>query len=668
MSRTAVALRLDLARAIREIVIVPDDESVTQWADKYRKLPETSTRPGPYRSDVVPYARRWQNLLADPGVPFVVMCWGSQLTKSTCFENGIGFRIHRMPAPIIVVQPKIDAAEGWAKERFVPMVRATKVLRERVGLGRSSDSTLRYKKFPGGFLFVASAQSAAELAARSSTFILCDEVDRFEVIPGEGNPVEIVSKRTGAAEIATIALTSTPRELETSIIWPYLLGGTFELYHVPCPHCGAMQPLVWRDLPDDSDSDQLEEGDGASATLASKGRFRLVWDRGHPERAQYLCAHCDALIEERHKPEMLAAGEWIARQPDAPYPSSHLNSLYSPFGKSGWATLAREWESAQGKPADLQVFVNTRLAECWREVAEVLNQDVLVARADEQLPRGIVPAGGAVLTCGVDVQLNRLEVWVWAWGAGLESWPVTHEIIPGDPQEEPDDPSNPDTVWAKLDELLASQFELAVGGRLPIRVTLIDTGYATSQVYRFTKKRRTRQIFNVKGVGGAGMLLLGKPTLQGKERHILYPIGTDTAKNEFLRSQLPTTDIGPGFVHLPDWLTTDELAQFVAEKRVRRVHKGRIVRVWIPKRDDLPNEALDCRNYARGALELGPWLGTKVIKRLGEIAEELRVAGEAIKAKEAKDPADPPDPEAPEVPLEKRLRRPSRFWGGRQDD
>lgn len=664
MSLTTIAYWSIRAAAIDALCLVPEDESVTQWADRYRQLPETSTRPGPYRSDVVPYARRWQDLLADPGVPLVVMCWGSQLTKSTCFENGIGYRIHRMPAPIIVVQPKIDAAEGWAKERFMPMVRATRVLRDRVGLGRSSDSTLRYKKFPGGFLFVASAQSAAELAARSSTFILCDEVDRFEIIPGEGNPVEVVSKRTGAAEIATIALTSTPRELETSIIWPYLLGGTFELYHVPCPHCGAMQPLVWRDVPDEGDSDQLEEGDGASATLASKGRYRLVWERGHPERAQYLCAHCDTLIDEKHKPEMLAAGEWIARKPDAPYPSSHLNSLYSPFGRSGWGVLAKEWENAQGKPADLQVFVNTRLAECWREVAEVLNQDALVARADEQLPRGTVPAGGAVLTCGVDVQLNRLEVWVWAWGAGLESWPVVHEIIPGDPQDEPDDPSNTDTAWAKLDELLATQFPLAVGGRLSIKVTLIDTGYATSQVYRFTKKRRARQIFNVKGVGGAGLLLLGKPTLQGKERHILYPIGVDTAKNEFLRSQLPTTDVGPGFVHLPDWLTTDELAQFVAEKRVRRVQHGRIIRVWIPKRDDLPNEALDCRNYARAALELGPWLGAKVIGRLGAIAEELRIAGEKILEEEKKQAAESaPDPDAATEP--EASPRPPRTWMGR---
>jgi phage terminase large subunit GpA-like protein len=648
MSTTGVAVRRILAGAIRDLVLVPDDETVTEWADKYRRLPETSTRPGPYVSAVVPYARRWQDLLADPAVPMVVMCWGSQLTKSTCFENAIGYRIHRMPAPIIVVQPKIDAAEGWAKERFVPMVRATKVLRDRVRLGRSSDSTMRYKRFPGGFLFCASAQSAAELASRSSTFILCDEVDRFEVIPGEGNPVGIVSKRAGAAEIATIALTSTPREAETSIIWPYLEGGTYELYHVPCPHCGVKQPLVWRDLPE-QDGGELESAAGASATLASSGQYRLVWDRDHPERAQYLCAHCACVIDEKDKRDMLALGEWVARHPGAPYPSSHLNSLYSPFSKSGWGTLAAEWEAAHGKPQDLQVFVNTRLAELWRETAEVLNQDALVARANEPLEETVVPAGAAVLTAGVDVQLNRLEVWVWGWGANLESWPIAHTILAGDPQKEHDDKANPDNVWAKLDELLGAEWPLAVGGTLAIAVTLIDSGFATQQVYRYTKARRGRRVFASKGDGEAGKLLLGKPTLQGKERHILYPVGVTTAKNEFLRSQLPTREPGPGFVHLPDWLTTDELAQFVAEKRIRRVHKGRIVHTWVLKRDDLANEALDCRNYARAALELSPWLGTKVIARLGAIAEELRVKGEELRKTAEKTPGEgAPDPDASE--------------------
>lgn len=583
MRRTAAAVIHRLCEA-REIL------STTDWAARYRMLPETSTSPGQYDPAVVPYARRWQDLLADPTTSKVAMCWASQTTKSTVFENAIAYRVCRMPTPMVIVQPKIDAAEAWAKERFVPMILATPALRERVRLGRSSDSTLRYKRFPGGFLFVASAQSATELASRSAPFVLVDEADRMEIIPGEGNPVEIVARRQGAADIGMFAITSTPRDAETTIIWPYLEAGTYEFYHVPCPHCGYAQKLEWN---------------------------RLRWEKGEPETAHYVCCECAAVIEESDKPAMLAAGEWVPSNPGAPYPSSHLNALYSPFGKSRWSVLTGEWEACQGKPGDLQVFVNTRLAELWAETADVTTADALTQRL-EPLEEFVVPNGVGILTAGVDTQYNRLEVYVWGWGAALESWPIASVILPGDPQQE----IQSGGVWAELDQLLARTFRHVSGREVPIGATLVDSGFATTQVYNFTKRRAARRIYAAKGVGGEGVPIIGKPTLQRSDRVILYAVGTDAAKTEFLRSQIPTPQPGPGFVHLADWLTTEQCEQLVAEKRVRRVHRGRVIREWRKKKEDSENEALDCRVYARAALEV-QGLGSRVIASLGKRAAAL---------------------------------------------
>lgn len=562
------------------------------WAAKYRVLPETSTSPGPYDPSVVPYAKRWMDLLADPTVDLMALCWASQTTKSTILENGIAYRVVNMPSPMLIARPKIDDAEGWAKERFVPMVLSTPALRQRVKLGRSGESTLRYKPFPGGFLFVPSAQSASELASRSAPFVMCDEVDRFEILPEEGNPVDIIAKRQGAADVGLLVLTSTPLLADKSIIWPYLEGGTFEYYEVPCPFCAFQQPLVWKNL---------------------------KWERLRPETARYECVNCKELIEEAHKHEMLQAGLWVPSNPDGRYPSSHLNALYSPFRKSSWTVLADEWEQAQGKPEKLQTFVNTRLAECWQETAEVLDADSLTNRL-EPLEDSIVPDGVGALTVGADVQHNRIEVYVWGWGAGLESWLVHYALLTGDPEVEP---SEPGCVWQDLEQLLLRKFRHVSGQEVPITAALIDSGYATTKVYRFTRRRSARKIFSSKGVGGKGIPLLGKPTLQTKERVILYAVGTDTAKTEFLRSQLVSpAKAGAGVVHLPDWLTTDQCEQFVAEKRARRVHRGKIIYEWIPKRADAPNEALDCRVYARAALELQ---GAKAIAQLGAKAGELAV-------------------------------------------
>lgn len=615
------------AHSTRRICVVPEDISVTDWCARERILPETSASPGAYDPSVVPYARRWQDLGADPATGRMVLCWASQTTKSTVIENIIAFRIVHMPTPMVIVQPKIDAAEAWAKERFVPMVRSTPALRGRVRLGRSTDSTLRYKRFPGGFAFIASAQSATELASRSAPFIASDETDRMEMIPGEGNPVMIVDRRQGSSDIGLHIMTSTPRDAETTIIWPYLEAGTFELYFVPCPHCGQMQPLFWDGL-------RWDHGRPATAHYVCGGIGAPSRDKKLQEKAQSPVLEaffnsplaeldesgrtigCGAVIEEREKPEMLTRGEWRALNAGAGYPSSHLHGLYSPFAKSNWASLASEFDSARGKKADLQVVVNTRFAETWHETADVLSSDMITDRL-EPMEEGIVPAGVGVLTVGGDVQANRIELDVWGWGAGLESWLIASTVLVGDPADEA---SQPGGIWDLVDEALSRSFKHVSGREVPIAAALIDSGYQATQVYRFTHRRRARKIFASKGVGGEGLPILGKPTVQTKDRVVLYPIGVDAAKTQFLRSQLLQAEPGPGYVHFPDWLTTDQCKQYVSEKRVRRVQKGQLVWEWHKRSADEQNERLDCRNYARAALEL---FGARAIATIGARAAAL---------------------------------------------
>lgn len=586
--------------------------TVSEWAVRYRRLPETSTSPGPYDLDAVPYARRPMDCMGDPEVSRVVLCWAAQTTKSTCIENAFGYRIHRSPSPMVVVCPKIDAAESWAKERLTPMVIATPVLRERVRLGRSSDSTLRYKRFPGGFIFVASAQSATELASRSAPFVACDEVDRFEEIKGEGNPVEIVSRRQGAADVGMEILTSTPRDADATIIWPYLEGGTFELYHVPCPHCGEFQPLVWSGL---------------------------QFSKERPSEAVYACQHNGCVIEEREKPKMLLAGEWRATNPEGTYPSFHLNGLYSPFAKSSWGTLAHEWVRAQGKPGDLQVFINTRLAELWTDTDTRVHASELAAEGrQEPLEEGVVPEGVGLITLGVDVQANRIEARAWGWGEGLESWLLQRWVLLGDPSQEPDVPGS---IWASLDAVLATTFRHVSGQVVPIRAGLMDSGFATTQVYKYCDPRRKKPVrlfYASKGIPGARPVL-GKPSIQTTRRIPLYPVGVDGAKDEFIRSQILERSPGPGYVHLPQWAETQELEGLVSEERKRVGRRGasgfQIGYVW-RKRGDIPNEPLDCRIYARAAVELLP----NAAKSLGAWASDLAVPTDA--------PA--PAPEAADTP------------------
>lgn len=113
---------------------------------------------------------------------------------------------------------------------------------------------------------------------------------------------------------------------------------------------------------------------------------------------------------------MLPRGEW-RRDTDGDGRSIgfHLNSLYSPVGWLTWPELVRDYLQAQSAPARMQVFVNTKLAQTWRDNGEAPAWEPLYERRGGY-GVGEVPDGVHVLTAGADCQADRIEVEVVGWG------------------------------------------------------------------------------------------------------------------------------------------------------------------------------------------------------------------------------------------------------------
>jgi len=199
-----------------------------------------------------------------------------------------------------------------------------------------------------------------------------------------------------------------------------------------------------------------------------------------------------------------------------------------------------------------------------------------------------------LLTAGVDVQDDRLEVEVVGWGAGEESWQIEYHVLYGDP-------SSP-RLWAQLDEIILATYEHPIGEPMLIRATCVDSGgHHTRAVYNYAKTRAGHRVFAIKGVGGEGKPIVGRPSKNNVGKVPLYAIGVDTAK-ELHYARLRIDEVGPGYCHFQAKRDDEYFRQLTAEKQVIKYHKGYPTRTWVKTRTR--NEALDVRVYAIAAFHI----------------------------------------------------------------
>ena len=562
--------------------------SVSAWSDRYRILsPRGANEAGPWRTGRTPYLRELMDALS-PRHPAqrVVFMKGSQLGASESGCNWIGYVIHHAPGPMLAVQPTVELAKRFSQQRVDPLIAECPSLRAKVAPARSRDAgnTQLSKEFPGGILVMTGANSAVGLRSMPVRYLFLDEVDAYPPsADDEGDPVSLAEARTRTFSWRRkVFLASTPTIRGLSRIEREYEASDQRRFFVPCPHCGHQQFLLFE---------------------------RLRWQKGKPETAAYVCAGCERPIAEHHKTQMLEKGEWraTATSADPLTVGFHLSSLYSPVGWLSWERIARDWEAAQASEEAKRSFVNTVLGESWVETGEAPDWQRLWERR-EDWPIGTVPRGGLFLTAGADVQKDRIEVSVWAWGRGLESWLIDHVVIEGGPGEA--------ATWAQLSALLGETWPHVSGVRLGLARLGIDTGYEASAVYAWARRQGWGQVLPLKGVEGFNRSapVSGPTHVDATEGGVkirrgarLWIVAVATFKSEtyrFLRLAATTAEDDErhpaGYVHLPRGSDVEWVKQLVAEQLVTvKTRRGFTRLEWQKLRER--NEALDCRVYARAA-------------------------------------------------------------------
>ena len=145
-----------------------------------------------------------------------------------------------------------------------------------------------------------------------------------------------------------------------------------------------------------------------------------------------------------------------------------VSGLASPFVTFGERAEKVVIAKASGEPGKIKTALNTGFGELFApgggdapEIAEIKRLR-LPYKSDEW------PAGARLVTCGVDVQQDRLIYVIRAWGPKATSWRLeAREIF-----APAGTPTIDESVWTKLGDLLRTP----IHGH-PINLMCLDTGY-----------------------------------------------------------------------------------------------------------------------------------------------------------------------------------------------
>lgn len=610
---------------------------------------------GPYAGqswdlDTTPFWREPLDLLGpESPVNEVIVRKSAQVGYTQMLMAWLGTVADVAAAATLLVLPTIDTARNFNREKLTPTIEASPRLRSRIEDQRSraiDGSTTLHKRFPGGFLAITGANSGAGLRGKTVKFTARDEIDEWPAdLDGQGDPMEMVDARYMAfRDLGTWRNLegSTPTIDGISRIDRRYLAGDQRVYEVPCPHCGAYHPFTWE---------------------------QLSWNREPPHRTRHACPDCGALVEHHQKRSMLAGGRWRAQAAGPGKPASfHIDTISSPFVP--WDDVVAKYLACGDDAERLKGFHNLWLGRVYQVAGEAPEAERLYERRSDYAT-WTLPPGVLLLTAGVDVHKDRIELEVVGWGVGKTSWSIGYEIIEGD--------TNALSTWAALSEFAARSWADSEGRRRQLAMVAVDAGYRSDKVHAWAKQSGNRMA--VYGVPKNPLAPpVGTPSEQEvvnrgsrrkrRTRGVLWPVGQWRLKAEFygLLDQPGPSETGypPGWCFFPADYDLEHFRRLTSETLVTVQRRGgAITREW-QRRPNVRNEQLDCRVYAMAAAyRLG--VGQLTADQWAILAERMGVPAEPSQLAEMRaavaDPTAPAAPPASPPPPAPAARKPSGWLG-----
>jgi phage terminase large subunit GpA-like protein len=556
-----MASRIETARRRALAALIPPARlSLADWIENELRLPEdVSAIPG--RVTLWPFQREIADAIGDDSIARVTLVKPTRVGFTTLLTGALGSWVVNAPSPTLLLLPTESDCRDNVVSVIEPIFSASPALRGVLTseTDESGRNTLLSRRFPGGSLKVVASKAARNLRRHSARILMIDECDAMTV-GAEGNPIALAEQRTLSFPDRKIVIGSTPVLEETSNVLRSYAASDRRIFEVPCPECGAFSEILWA---------------------------HIKWETDQPETAAFECPHCKALIDEKHKHPMVALGAWRATRPEVQgHAGFKLNSLVSPLANASWGNLAAEFLRAKNDRADLQVFINTTLAEGWKEDVGEEVDEVEIAKRAQPFSLENIPETVLFISAGVDVQDDRLEVSIVGWSHSA-AFVLGHFRLFGTPDD--------DATWRELDGLLTTRWRHPGGGRLRVDAALVDSGDGdwTDRVYQYCFPRLSRYVFAGKGmaVNRPAIVVSQSPVKNGR----LFLVGVDGIKTT-IYDRLSRGEK----LYFSNTLEPDYYEQVASERKVIRFSRGMPVKRF-ERKTGAKAEGLDCLVYAFAA-------------------------------------------------------------------
>lgn len=593
------ALALGLSTLYREPPL-----TATEWADRHFYLSsESSYQEGKWKTE--PFQVAILNAMGNDQIQVLNLIKSARIGYTKMLVANIGYKVQHKKRNILTYSPTDNDSDELMKRHVETMIRDVPVVLElSPWYGKKHrDSTMDAKRFANSkMLWCLGGKASRNYREKSPDEVIYDELSKFDQnIDGEGAPVSLGDKRLEGSTFPKSIRGSTPKVRgQCQIEKAAEESAHLMRFHLRCPHCDGEQHLKWGGPDCDF---------GIKFSKSELGEAEAAW---------YECEHCHQHFEHHQMVEQAYSGRWICERTGywtrnsydwfnrddevIPAPRSvsfHIWTAYSTF--TTWQRIVTDFLKVKDDLPNLIAFVNTTLGETWEEeTGEKLEWEVIASR--REVWEGDAPVRALYLTVGVDVQDDRFEYEITAWGANEESWVVEYGRLYGnlDRQE----------IWDRLKDKLNSTFAREDGLVMDIALVCIDSGgHYTDEVYKFCRQDPARFI-PIKGANVYGKPIANFPRKRNRQRVYLTEVGTDNAK-DVLYSRLamvPTApDVPtPGYRHHPvaDWGDDAYFKGLTIERKKVVFLKGQRVYRWECP-EGARNEPTDCAVYSLAAVRIG---------------------------------------------------------------